>query len=330
MLKHIAAGGTFDLFHNGHRDFLKSAYDLADKITVGVTSDKFVRTLGKNPFDTENLRLKNVENYLKEISGGRDFSILVIDDTFGTAIKDKTIDSIAVTANTNKGALIINKKRLEENLKPLKVLMLPLTQASDGKPISSTRIKNGEISKEGLNYLNYLKSFKVSKLTEELRGKLKKPQGFLYGDINTFLNDGFSQKLISVGDEITYNLLQRKVIPMISIVDFKVERKKKFGSLDSLGFDDNQDYMAAKNPSGSITSDLVNSIGKVLEGIISPRVIIVNGEEDLAVLPAVLLSPLGTTVAYGQRSEGLVKVTVDLKTKRRFLRLYNSFLKVRI
>ena len=42
---------------------------------------------------------------------------------------------------------------------------------------------------------------------------------------------------------------------------------------------------------------------------------VVDGEEDLAVIPLVLLSPLGTKVIYGQPNKGAVLVNVDTKTK---------------
>jgi len=326
MVKHIVAGGTFDLFHRGHRDFLKKALGFADEITVGVTSDKFARSLDKSPFDPVQTRLKNVESYIKKISRGKKFNILTIDDIFGTAASDVNVNLIAVTENTYEGALNVNKKRVEKSLKPLKIITFLLTLASDGKPISSTRIKNGEISQEGLNYLNYMTSFKASKLPENLRDTLREPQGHLYKDIKAIRNKEISVNgLISVGDQITYNLLREGITPRLSIIDFKVERRKKFRNLIELGFPRNQIYETAINPAGSITRDLVINIGKILSDISNTNVITIDGEEDLAVLPAALLSPMGPTVVYGQKNEGVVVVKVNLNTKRHFLKLFNSF-----
>ena len=65
MTKHIAVGGTFDLFHKGHKDFLKKAFGLSDRITVGVTSDKLSQSLGKSPIDPFQTRLNNVRSYIK-------------------------------------------------------------------------------------------------------------------------------------------------------------------------------------------------------------------------------------------------------------------------
>ena len=45
--------------------------------------------------------------------------------------------------------------------------------------------------------------------------------------------------------------------------------------------------------------------------------IVVDGEEDLATLPAILYAPLGSVVIYGQPNEGsvLVNVTSEMKLK---------------
>ena len=43
--------------------------------------------------------------------------------------------------------------------------------------------------------------------------------------------------------------------------------------------------------------------------------IVVNGEEDLATLPAILYAPLGSAVVYGQPNEGSVLVEVTLEKK---------------
>ena len=49
-----------------------------------------------------------------------------------------------------------------------------------------------------------------------------------------------------------------------------------------------------------------------------PRVLLVDGEEDLATLPAVLAAPDGASVVYGQPGEGMVLVTVTDAVRERF------------
>jgi pantetheine-phosphate adenylyltransferase len=54
-----------------------------------------------------------------------------------------------VSDETRPGALEINETRKKNGLKTLEIISIPLVLADDQKPISSTRIKKGEIDKEG-------------------------------------------------------------------------------------------------------------------------------------------------------------------------------------
>jgi len=57
------------------------------------------------------------------------------------------------------------------------------------------------------------------------------------------------------------------------------------------------------------------------------EVICVSGQEDLAVLPAILLAPMGSFVIYGQPGQGFVVVEVLEKTKLKTLLLLSRFRK---
>lgn len=72
------------------------------------------------------------------------------------------------------------------------------------------------------------------------------------------------------------------------------------------------------NPAGTITDDLWETISKALELSNNGEcyVIEVKGEEDLAVLPCILMANPETTILYGQPNEGLVLLKVsDMKNK---------------
>ena len=45
----IAMGGTFDIIHHGHITLLSTAFDISEKVIIGLTSDEFVQKKGKNP-----------------------------------------------------------------------------------------------------------------------------------------------------------------------------------------------------------------------------------------------------------------------------------------
>ena len=39
----IAMGGTFDIIHRGHLTLLTKAFEISDKVIIGLTSDEFVQ-----------------------------------------------------------------------------------------------------------------------------------------------------------------------------------------------------------------------------------------------------------------------------------------------
>jgi uncharacterized protein (UPF0218 family) len=79
---------------------------------------------------------------------------------------------------------------------------------------------------------------------------------------------------------------------------------------------DSYKTIEVKNPAATLTKGLIDVIRDSLNS--DERVkIIVDGEEDLATLPAILYAPLGSAVVYGQPDEGsvLVDVTPEMKLK---------------
>lgn len=52
-MRKLYTGGTFDLFHAGHVNFLKSCKKISDTVVVSLNTDEFVeRYKGKKPFIT--------------------------------------------------------------------------------------------------------------------------------------------------------------------------------------------------------------------------------------------------------------------------------------
>jgi len=90
---------------------------------------------------------KTVEKFLKK--SGFSFELFKIDDPFGIALEKG--NAILVSKETEKRAKEINKKRKEKGLKSLKIIKVKTILAEDGKPISSTRIRRGEIDENGRN-----------------------------------------------------------------------------------------------------------------------------------------------------------------------------------
>ena len=123
-----------------------------------------------------------------------------------------------------------------------------------------------------------------------------------------------AQRIFAVGDISCASLLKIGIMPQLSIVDFYVQRKKAFQNLSQLGFASANPDAIIKNEHGQISKELIEFIDKSAKSE-RKAILVVDGEEDLAAIPAMLLCPLGTQVIYGQPNKGSVQVTVETETK---------------
>jgi len=78
-----------------------------------------------------------------------------------------------------------------------------------------------------------------------------------------------------------------------------------------------------QNPAGTITRDLVGALRRAIDS--PPALVIVEGEEDLAVIPLALLVAPGSIVIYGQPGEGVVIRRIDEGAREDARRLLSFF-----
>jgi len=152
-------------------------------------------------------------------------------------------------------------------------------------------------------------------LKKEGKKYFKKPLGKLYSSLSD-INEVIFQNhfIISIGDATTINLLDADIVPEIGIIDNKIERK---ASKHNIKY--NAITLTADNPPGTVTDDLWDTINEAFQIATKSKVlIIVNGEEDLAVIPAALMSGKDSMILYGQPGEGIVVVEADdIKNKEK-------------
>ena len=158
----------------------------------------------------------------------------------------------------------------------------------------------------------------VARLPEGERHRFKDPLGPLFTDTEALLQAA-GRPIIAVGDVVTAHLGRVGYTPTLALVDDRTEREAVAAGV-------REDRPAAgtvetvENPAATITRELVAAIEAGLDREGSTR-IEVDGEEDLAVLPAILVAPSGATVVYGQPGEGMVAVSVTQETRERCLEL---------
>jgi GTP-dependent dephospho-CoA kinase len=159
-------------------------------------------------------------------------------------------------------------------------------------------------------------------LPDESRKLFKNPFGTLFPEIDDVLPHLTGRTVYSVGDVVTHNLHKNGIVPSIAVIDGQTMRSP----CDRLP-EMNGTCIRVKNPPGTITDELVRALDDALAH--PPATILVDGEEDLAVIPLVIAAPDSSVLLYGQPHEGVVLRTVDASAKTAARRLLAQFTRVK-
>ena len=154
------------------------------------------------------------------------------------------------------------------------------------------------------------------KLPNSLRDQFKNPLGVLLPEdiadkahISEYLSN--NSYIITVGDRTTEKMIDFGLIPSLQIIDGVEKREKR--ELPKL---ENATELTVDNPAAEITPQSIDVIKQAFT-LQSPVRIVVNGEEDLLVIPVCVHAPENSIVLYGQPNQGLVivKVTPEIRNK---------------
>lgn len=314
----VCVAGTFDHIHAGHEALLQRAFAVGSHVLIGLTSDAFVALYKKTSVRSSAARKKDVIDWLDVHRYNGRYDIVLIDDPYEPALSDTTLEVLVVSEESKKRAEELNDKREEKGLGPLTLIIVPLQTTEDKKPISSTRIREGEIDTKG----NLV-------LPIHLRDQLTKPMGKLLEtstEITTSFATHTDDVVIVVGDVTTKTALDAGLKPSLVIIDNKVERKL-FTGLSTYMTTLLKDRKIVRSGPGFISSeatDAVVSWGRVAK----PHdllVLEIDGEEDLLTLSVIEQSPIGAVVYYGQPSVGIVEVVVTAAKKKKVIALLQKF-----
>jgi pantetheine-phosphate adenylyltransferase len=147
--KVVATGGTFDHLHRGHLSLLEKSFEVGDTVVIGVTSDSFALREGKTPDQSYEERTRALEETIQRRYPGRKYVIAKLDDYFGPGIASEDVEAIVVSKETAARVPLANALRAKKGFPPLKVVTIDYVLAYDSAPISSTRIRKGEIEPDG-------------------------------------------------------------------------------------------------------------------------------------------------------------------------------------
>jgi pantetheine-phosphate adenylyltransferase len=147
----VGVGGTFDELHKGHRTLLMKAFEVGEHVMIGMSSDTFVERLTKLHVTARyQQRLEELRSFLNEKGLLKRARIIPIDDPFGgVLLSHNPIEALVVSMETEPTARSINEKRKEMGMPQLKIIVIDMVPSENHSAISTTRIRKGEIDREG-------------------------------------------------------------------------------------------------------------------------------------------------------------------------------------
>ena len=146
----VAVGGTFDRLHRGHERLVDKAFEVGEFVVIGLTTDRMLRVYTKpHPVTSYNDRKRELLKYLVDRGVKSGFQITPIDDPYGPTLSDGEIEALVVSHETAGRAWEINELRGERGFRPLRIIVIDMVLAEDAVPISTGRIRRGEIDRDG-------------------------------------------------------------------------------------------------------------------------------------------------------------------------------------
>ncbi len=153
-------------------------------------------------------------------------------------------------------------------------------------------------------------------LSDELRERLKTPVGNLLigppqqtiSQLREIIDKERPPMIVCVGDFVSKNLKNANIRVDVSVVDYKIMRLEADPWQEP-----GKTVFRAKNSAGTIDPMAWEALREAIEK--KNSLLIIEGEEDLLTLPAILLAPDGAFVIYGQPKQGMVVVTVNSKKR---------------
>lgn len=340
--KSLILAGTFDHLHKGHQQFIKTAVAQADFVFCGLAKNwRLQHKTFPQTIQSFSQRLAFLQKFLKNSQIENKIRIFPLKNPFEPAVSDPRLEAIAATPNTFSGAQKVNQKRKKSHLPALKILKINLVKAADQNTISSTRIRAGEIDRQGLVYQRLLNYQNTLYLPPAQRHYFKKPLGKLiagskknisWASLQAFdhLNHTHYPLIITVGDISTQAFLLHNLPLDLAVFDNRCQRQTVAPRLHlrlkkQAGF-----IFKTLNQPGTVSAQAAQTIASALTHLKNKSqgiqgIIEVKGEEDLLVLPLVLLAPLKTLIFYGQPHKGLVRIQVTEKVKTTTLKLLQKF-----
>ncbi|HUJ77755.1 MAG TPA: pantetheine-phosphate adenylyltransferase [Thermoplasmata archaeon] len=148
---HAVLGGTFDRLHVGHAALIGAAFAWGRRVSIGLTTEALVRSSAKprrSAIRSYASRRAALARWVRRRFPGRSFRLVPLADRFGRSV-EPGVDVLIVSAETAAGGRAVNAERRRRGIRAIPVVEVPVVLADDLRPVSSRRIRAGEIDRRG-------------------------------------------------------------------------------------------------------------------------------------------------------------------------------------
>ncbi len=140
--------GSFDHLHEGHKHILRTAFKIGKNVAIGLTSDAMLYNKDQRDLiQPYSERQAALEEFIKNECAPNRCSIFPINTMEGGADKMEDLEALIISDEITvvQNAFAINQMRIDNGLKRFHIIIIPMVRTPDGRPLSSTRIRSGEI-----------------------------------------------------------------------------------------------------------------------------------------------------------------------------------------
>jgi len=140
-----AVAGTFNILHEGHKALIRRAFEIADQVVIGITSDRMASG-GRDKHVPMVIRRRELESFVSALGSARIFEI---DNMYGPDEIMDGVDILVVSEETLDNGRKVNDRRRSRGLKPMELSVVPLVMSDRGEKISASSILDGRYGRQG-------------------------------------------------------------------------------------------------------------------------------------------------------------------------------------
>ncbi len=147
----VVFAGTFDHLHEGHKHIIRTAFRLSRCVSLGLTTDQMIHYKSdRKLIQKYDERYAELEKFISSEFDMNRSNIFPIHTKEGGADKMEDLEALILSDEIGvvQNAFDINQMRIDNGLHRFHIIIIPRVRTSDGRPLSSSRIRRGEIFHE--------------------------------------------------------------------------------------------------------------------------------------------------------------------------------------